>query len=225
MSDPVVYDLVWDQVGEKYYETGTDRGVLFPMGSSGYEAGVAWNGLTGVTDSPSGGDRTELWADNIMYGSVTAREKAGGSIKAYTYPDEFNACNGQVELVDGLRIGQQARKKFGFCYRTLVGNDVSEEAGYIIHIYYGCSASPSSRDYATVNDSPNAIEFSWDFDATAVPVTGARPTASLEIDSRTADATKLAALEVILYGTPAAGQTAAVPARLPLPDEIKSTLS
>ena len=211
--------LVWDQDGSRYYHTGVDRGVLFPMGVSGvYDSGVAWSGLTDITESPSGADETALYADNTKYGSMRAPEKFGMTIKAYMYPPEFEACDGSASLVKGVSAGQQSRKTFGLCYRTEIGNDVSSAAGYEIHLVYGITASPSQKDHATVNDSPNALEFSWD--ATTNPVTindSFKPTSSITISSLTADPTKLAALEAILYGVDAPTQTAS---RLPLPAEI-----
>lgn len=220
--------LVWDAVGTRFYETGDDHGVIYlPDANGNYSTGAAWNGLTAVTISPEGAEATDLWADNIKYGSIRSAETVKGTIEAYTYPDEFAECNGEKELVAGMKIGQQPRKKFGFCFRSQVGNDITEEAGYILHILYGCTASPSEKGYATKNDSPEAITFSWEFDTTPVPVvdgngvavSGAKPTATIEIDSRTVDATKLAALEAILYGSSQAD------ARLPLPYEIYTTLS
>lgn len=211
--------LVWDKDGERFFETGTDRGVLYPMDNTGaYTTGVAWNGLTGVTESPSGADEQVLWADNRKYGSMRGPEQFGATIKAYTYPDEWALCDGSATLVKGVQAGQQARKTFGLSYRTKVGNDVSEDLGYKLHMVYGGTASPSSKDYATINDSPKGVEFSWDVKCNPVTINDSfRPTAIITIDSREADATKLAALEAILYGvdTP----TATVP-RLPLPAEI-----
>ena len=223
MPDAPVYALNWDETGEKLYETGVDRGVLYPMGQNGYGNGVAWNGLTGVTETPSGAEATKLYADNIKYLEIRSAEEFGGTIEAYTYPDEWAECDGSAALVAGVYAGQQPRKVFGFCYRTILGNDVDlDKHGYKLHIAYGCTASPSERSYATVNDSPEAIMFSWEFSSVPVPVEGHKPVSCITIDSTKVDATKLATLEAILYGT--GGQTT-VAARLPLPAEIVSTLS
>lgn len=223
--------IVWDKSGERFYETGTDRGVLYPMGASNtYAAGVAWNGLTAVTESPSGAESTAIYADNIKYLSMLSAEEFGGTIEAYTYPPEFEGCDGfaSSEDVPGVVIGQQSRKSFGFCYRTLVGNDTDgQEHGYKLHLIYGCQASPSERGYSTVNDSPEAVTLSWEFTTTPVNVTGYKPTALITIDSRKADATKLKALEDILYGKDAGEEPSSEPAvepRLPLPDEILTLL-
>lgn len=221
--------LVWDAVGEKFWETGCDHGVLYPYddGQKKYGDGVAWNGLTNVTESPSGAEATDLWADNIKYGTILSAESFGGTIEAYMSPPEFDACDGAAELAPGVIIRQQTRKSFGFCWRTRIGNDVSEDVGYKLHIAYGCKASPSEKSSSTVNDSPEASTLSWEFTSTPVNVTNMKPSAVLEIDSRTADPTKLKALEDILYGKDAVDEptTAAVAARLPLPDEIKELMS
>lgn len=222
MPDPI-YAISWDETGEKLYETGVDHGVLYPMGSNGYGEGVAWNGLTTVTESPSGAEPTTLYADNIKYLEIRSAEEFGGTIEAYTYPDEWAECDGSAELATGVYGGQQPRKVFGLCYRTILGNDTDlNDHGYKLHIVYGCTASPSERSYATVNDSPEAITFSWEFTSVPVPVTGHKPVSCLTIDSTKVDATKLGTLESILYGT--GGQTAVAP-RLPLPAEVISTLS
>lgn len=222
MADPI-YALSWDETGEKLYETGVDHGVLYPMGQSGYGNGVAWNGLTTVTETPSGAEATKLYADNIKYLEIRSAEEFGGTIEAYTYPDEWAECDGSAALTTGVYAGQQPRKVFGLCYRTVLGNDVDlDKHGYKLHIVYGCTASPSERSYATINDSPEAITFSWEFSSVPVPVTGHKPVSCITIDSTKVDATKLATLESILYGT--GGQTT-VAARLPLPAEIVSTLS
>ena len=223
----VSYLLEWDQTGERLYETGTDRGVLYPtLTSNGYTGGVAWNGLTAVTESPEGAEPTDLWADNIKYLTMRSAEDFGATIEAYTYPDEFAVLDGSAEIATGVIIGQQARRAFGLCYRTLIGNDVDgQDHGYKLHLVYGCTVSPSERAYQTVNDSPEAITFSWEMKTTPVNVSGYKPTACVTIDSTKADATKLATLEAILYGTPASGGTEAIPARLPFPDEVKTTLS
>lgn len=216
--------MKWDEVGSRLYETGTRKGVLYPMAADGtYGDGVAWNGLTGVTQSPSGADENALWADDIKYLSLRSREEFGGTIEAYTYPDEFAECDGSAEIAKGAYIGQQPRKHFGFCYRTAIGNDTqNEDYGYKLHIIYNATAAPSSKDYATINDSPEAITFSWEFTTTPVEVEGHKPTAYICIDSTKADADKLAALEEILYGKE--GQSP-VAARLPLPAEVISKLS
>lgn len=214
--------LTWDGSGERLYETGVDRGVLYVMGTGGtYGTGVAWNGLTGVTESPSGAEETALYADNIKYVSLYSAEEFGATIEAYTYPDEFEACNGSAELVDGVTIGQQTRKTFGFSYRTLIGNDTDgQNHGYKIHLVYGATASPSEKAYATVNDSPEAVTFSWEITTTPVNVTGMKPTACITIDSTKADAECLAALEAKLYGSEPSGTPT-----LPLPDEVKTIMT
>lgn len=221
--------LTWDDLGEKTYELGTDRGVMYPQSSSGtYPQGAAWNGLTGVTYTPSGAEATKIYANNGQYGSLLSAEEVGGTITAYTYPDEFAQCNGEKDLIEGVRVGQQSRTPFGLTWRTLVGNDTEgQEHGYIIHIMYGCQASPSEKAYTTVNDSPETVEFSWELTTTPVNVTGMKPTAYLEIDSRTVSAAALKAIEDKLYGTDAAsgGSPAATAATLPLPDEIKTIIS
>ena len=200
--------LVWDQVGQKTYETGTDHAVLFPMQNNGtYGTGVAWNGITGFTESPSGAENTDLWADNIKYVSLRSAEDYGATIEAYTYPDEFKPCIGEAEVATGVNLGQQKRRAFGFSVRTTVGNDTMMDSyGYKIHIVYGATASPSERAYQTINDSPEAITFSWELTTTPVPITATgfenfKPTASIIIDSTKVDATKLTALEDKLYGT------------------------
>lgn len=213
--------LVWDNTGERQYETGLKKGVLYPIDESGvYSKGFAWNGLTAVTESPSGAESNPLYADDIKYLDLRSVEEFGGTIEAYMYPDEFAECDGSAELVAGVKIGQQKRKMFGLCYRTIVGNDVKgDDYGYKLHLVYGALASPSERAFATVNDSPEAVTMSWEFTTTPVSVKGFRPTAHLEIDSNKANAEKLAALEAILYGTEEAE------ARLPLPDEIATLMA
>ena len=207
--------LVWDKSGERFYETGVNKGVLYPQDATGaYPKGVVWNGLTGVTESPSGAEATALYADNVKYLNLLSAEEFGATVEAYTYPDEFAACNGEMELAKGVTLGQQKRTSFGMAYQTKVGNDIDAEVGYKIHVIYGALASPSERSYATVNDSPEAITFSWEITTTPVEVTGFKPTATIVIDSTKVDATKLAALEAILYGTDSEE------ARLPLPNEI-----
>lgn len=223
----VAWKLNWDQTGEKKFETGIDRGVLYPISNAGtYPAGVAWNGLTSVSESPEGGDENAFYADNIKYGALRGTEDFGGSIEAYTYPDEWEACDGTASVATGVTISQQTRKAFGLCYRSLIGNDVAGlEYGYKIHLVYGATASPSERSHETVNESPDAQTMSWDFTTVPVPVAGYKPTSHIVIDSTKVDATKLATLEQILYGTPASGSAEAIDARLPLPAEVISTLS
>lgn len=217
--------LVWDKVGERYYETGVKKGVLYKQDANGtYPKGVAWNGLTALTESPSGAEATALYADDIKYLNLRSNEEFGGTIEAYTYPDEFGECDGSATLADGVTIGQQARKTFGLSYVTTLGNDVDgNDYGYKIHLVYGASASPSEKGYATINDSPEAITLSWEFNTTPVNVTGFKPTAHLEIDSKKCPAEKLKQLEEILYGKDGNGDTGTDP-RLPLPDEIKTLI-
>ena len=222
--------LIWDQSGQRFYETGTDHGVLYPAletvtdPTKPYGAGVAWNGLTAVNESPSGAEATALWADNIKYLNLMSTETFACTIEAYTYPEEFEACDGSRAIATGATIGQQPRKMFGFSYRTLVGNDQqSNDYGYKLHLVYGCLASPSAKNYQTVNDSPEAITFSWEVSTTPVEVTGFKPTATLVVDSKKTTAAKLTALEDILYGTDGSGTTAAP--RLPLPNEVVTLLA
>ena len=208
--------IEWDKTGERFYETGVKNGVLYVQVDGTYPKGVAWNGLTAVTESPSGAEATPLYADDIKYLNLLSAEEFGATIEAYTYPDEFAECDGSASLATGVMIGQQARKTFGLCYRTTIGNDTDgNDHGYKLHIIYGALAAPSEKAYATINDSPEAITFSWEVTTTPVNVTGAKPTASITIDSTKATPEKLTALEKILYGD------AEVEARLPLPDEIK----
>ena len=213
--------LVWDQTGEKYYETGVKQGVLYPIQDGGaYSKGVAWNGLTAVTESPSGAESNKIYADDIVYANLISAEEFGATIEAYTYPPEFEECDGSASLAKGVSIGQQKRKTFGLCYRTTIGNDVDgSDCGYKLHLIYGAMASPSEKAYSTVNDSPEAITFSWEVTTTPVNVTGHKPTACITIDSTKANPTKLAALEKILYGD------TDTEARLPLPDEVATTMS
>lgn len=211
--------LVWDQTGERLYETGVKMGVLYPQEAGKYPKGVAWNGLTAVTESPSGAEATALYADDIKYLSLMSAEEFGATIEAYTYPDEFAQCDGSAEIATGVAIGQQKRKTFGLCYRTVIGNDTdNNDYGYKLHLIYGALAAPSEKAYATINDSPEAITFSWEVTTTPVSVEGFKPTASITIDSTKADETKLKALEDILYGT------AEKEARLPLPDEVATLM-
>ena len=215
--------LVWDKTGERYYETGVKNGVLYIPTEGVYSKGVAWNGLTAVTESPSGAEATALYADDMKYLSLYSAEEFGATNEAYTYPDEFAQCDGSAELTKGVSIGQQTRKTFGLCYRTTIGNDTDgNDHGYKLHMIYGCMASPSEKAYATINDSPEAITLSWEVTTTPVSVAGFKPTASITIDSTKADPTKLAALEDILYGKD--GEPGSE-ARLPLPDEIKTLMS
>lgn len=218
--------IVWDQTGERLYETGVEKGVLYPYSSSAYGSGVAWNGLTAVTESPSGAEPTALYADNIKYLNLMSNEEFGATIEAYTYPDEFAACDGSAAIAPGVVIGQQKRSTFGLTYVTKLGNDTDGvDYGYKIHLIYGALASPSEKGYATVNDSPEAITFSWEVTTTPVEVPGFKPSASVTIDSTKVDATELAALETILYGVNASGEgvtpaVTAVESRLPLPAEL-----
>lgn len=221
--------LVWDKTGEHYYETGVKNGVLYPMSASGtYPKGVAWNGLTAITESPSGAEATALYADDIKYLNLMSNEEFGATVEAYTYPDEFAECDGSASLTEGVYIGQQARKTFGLCYRTTLGNDSKgNDYGYKLHIIYGAMASPSEKAYSTINDSPDAITFSWELSTTPVAVANFKPTASLTIDSTKVDPQKLATLEEILYGKDGTGEdhsTGAVDPRLPLPDEIANLM-
>lgn len=213
--------LVWDQTGERLYETGVKQGVLYPQNDVGeYDLGVAWNGLTAVTESPSGAEATPLYADDIKYLNLMSNEEFGGTIEAYTYPEEFEQCDGSASIVTGVTIGQQPRKAFGLCYRTTLGNDVkNNDYGYKLHLVYGALAAPSEKAYATINDSPEAITFSWEFTTTPVNVTGHKPTASITIDSTKCKAENLAKLEAILYGSDD------VEPRLPLPDEIATIMA
>lgn len=207
--------LVWDKTGERFYETGVKNGVLYPVVNGAYPKGVVWNGLTSVSESPSGADANAIYADDIKYLELRAAEEFGATVEAYTYPDEFAVCDGSASVADGVMIGQQARQPFGLCYRTVLGNDNQrDEYGYKLHLIYNATASPSERSYQTINDSPEAITFSWEMTTTPVAVEGYKPTACMTIDSTKADATKLAALEDILYGTENTDP------RLPLPGEV-----
>ena len=220
------FALEWDKTGEREYEVGVSHGVLYPMSGSIYGAGVAWNGLTSISESPSGAEANAIYADNIKYLNLFSAEEFGATIEAYTYPDEFALCDGSAALLTGVMIGQQPRKTFGLCYRTVVGNDVAGESyGYKIHIIYGAMASPSEKAYQTINDSPEAITFSWELNTTPVNVAGHKPTATLVIDSTKTTEGKMTAIEQVLYGTPASGSTEAVAARLPLPDEIATIMN
>lgn len=213
--------LVWDQTGERFYETGVKNGVLYPQSTGGtYPKGVAWNGLTAVTQSPSGAEASPLYADDIKYLNLYSTEEFAATVEAYTYPDEFAECDGSAELATGVSIGQQSRKSFGMVYKTVLGNDVdNNKHGYKIHIIYGAMAAPSEKAYATINDSPEAITFSWELSTTPVSVDGFNPTSYLEIDSTKVESTKLAALEAKLFGDENNEAT------LPLPDEIKALVT
>lgn len=212
--------LVWDKTGERRYETGVKQGVLYPMSAEGtYPKGAAWNGLTAITESPSGAEPSPFYADDIKYLNLMSAEDFGGTIEAYTYPEEFGACNGEAALAAGVYISQQPRKAFGLCYRTVIGNDVlGNEFGYKLHLVYGALAAPSEKTNNTINDSPEPASMSWKFSTTPVNVTGFKPTSHLVVDSTKVDAEKLAALEAILYGTDEAE------AYLPLPDEVASII-
>lgn len=226
--------LVWDAVGTRQYETGVDHGVLYVRVAGAYPTGVVWNGLISVTESPSGAEATPQYADNIKYLNLVSVEEFGGTIEAFTYPDEFGACDGTAEPEDGVLVGQQGRQTFGLVYRTKIGTDTNDDAGYKLHLIWGALAAPSEKAYNTVNDSPEAITFSWEITTTPVPVTGLKPTASITIDSTKVDATALADLEGVLFGRDAEeavgvepwsgpGEhpaiTAVVPS-LPLPDAV-----
>ena len=213
--------IVWDAIGEHTFETGVRNGVLYLKDAQGaYSTGVAWNGLTSVSESPEGAEATDLYADDIKYLTLMSAENFKATIEAYTYPDEFAECDGSATIADGVTIGQQSRKPFGLCYRTAIGNDTDgNEHGYKLHIVYGCQASPSEKQYSTINDSPEAITFSWEVNTTPVNVNGKKPTATLIIDSTKADKSKLTALEAILYGSESEEP------RLPLPDEIATLMA
>ena len=218
--------ITWDTVGERYYETGVKMGVLYPIQTGGlYNKGVAWNGLTAVTESPSGAEATALYADDIKYLNLMSNEEFGATIEAYTYPEEFAECDGSAALSKGVMIGQQKRKIFGLCYRTAIGNDVDgSDYGYKLHLVYGCLASPSEKAYAPVNDSPAAITFPWEVSTTPVSLPGFKPTSQITIDSTKVDPLKLTSLEDILYGKDGEAETATEP-RLPLPDEVAALFS
>ena len=213
--------IVWDAVGEHTFETGVRNGVLYLKDAEGaYNTGVAWNGLISVSESPEGAEPTDLYADDIKYLTLMSAENFKATIEAYTYPIEFEECDGSATIANGVVIGQQPRKPFGLCYRTVIGNDTDgNEHGYKLHIVYGCQASPSEKQYSTINDSPEAITFSWEVNTTPVNVTGKKPTATLIIDSTKVDKAKLTALEAILYGSEQQEP------RLPLPDEIATLMT
>lgn len=220
MAENQTKKLSWDKSGERFYETGVKNGVLYVQNAGAYPKGVAWNGLTAVTESPSGAEATPLYADDIKYLELTSEEEFGGTIEAYTYPDEFAECDGSAELAKGVKIGQQKRKAFGLVYKTTLGNDEDgNDHGYKLHLVYGCKAAPSEKAYATINDSPEAITFSWEFTTTPVAVANHKPTAHIEIDSTKADPTCLAALEAKLFGTETEEP------QLPLPDVVKTLMT
>lgn len=207
--------LEWDKTGERFYETGVRKVVLYPKAAGAYPKGVAWNGVTSIEESPSGAEASPLYANDTKYLNLMSTEEYGASITAYTYPDEFAACDGSASLADGVSIGQQKRTEFGLCYRTAIGNDADgAEHGYKLHLVYGCLASPSSKSHTSINNDPEATEMSWELTTTPVEVTGHRPTATVEIDSTKVDATALALLEDMLYGSESED------AKLPLPDDI-----
>ena len=212
--------LIFDEVGSRFFETGVKNGVLFVQGADGeYENGVVWNGLTAVTESPSGAEATPLYADDMKYVVLYSTEEFGATVEAYTYPEEFEQCDGSAALMDGVTIGQQPRKSFGLVYKTVIGNDVQgQDLGYKIHIIYGAKAAPSEKAFATINDSPEAVTFSWELSTVPVPVSGHRPTATVVIDSTKVEPEKLAAIEAKLFGSEAEEST------LPLPDEIAQIL-
>lgn len=221
--------LAWDQAGERLYETGVDRGVLYiPDVNGDFIDGVVWNGLTSVSESPTGADTNPQYADNIKYLNLVAKEEFEATIEAFTYPDEFAQFDGSVELQPGMHIGQQNRTPFGLCYRSLIGDDLQgTDLGYKLHIVYNALAAPTEKSYETVNESPEAITFSWELTTTPVAVTGHNPTASVVVNSTKVDAADLAALETILYGDDdeAGGGVSPVDPRLPLPDEISTLLT
>lgn len=228
--------LVWDASGEHLYETGVRNGVLYTSKTTGegaqavtdpYGKATVWNGLTAVTESPEGAEATDLWADDIKYLSLISAESFKGTVEAYTYPDEFGECDGSANISNGIKIGQQPRATFGLCYRTVLGNDtLGESYGYKLHIIYGCKAAPSEKAYATINDSPEAITFSWEVSTVPVNVTGHKPTATLELDSTKLGNAKMKAIEDVLYGVDADAEhnITATEGRLPLPDEIKQII-
>ena len=229
----------WDKAGEHLYETGVSRGVLYVVdpsktGANKYGKGVEWNGLTSVSESPEGAEASAIYADNIKYLNLMSAEDFKGTIEAYTYPDEFGVCDGSDNLLTGVKIGQQARRMFGLCYRTEIGNDESQTHGYKIHLIYNCLASPSERSYETINDSPEAITFSWEFNTTPVNVANKKPTALVTVDSTALDPAKLALLEAALYGTDDSSTISSISAKITaytgqpmllLPDEIVTLLS
>ena len=225
----MAFNITWDGTGEKYYQNGVSQGVLYVQKADGtYDTGVAWNGLTSVNESPDGGEPNDLWADNIKYGSLRSAENFKGSINAYHYPDDFNKCDGRVVTSDGIIIGQQARTPFGFTYRTEIGNDASPTAGYVIHVIWNARINPSDRSYETINDNPDAIEFSWDFDTVPVSitgVTGVKTVSSMELNSIKLGSGKIAAAEALLYGTAASGGGTATNPSLPTPTALVAAIN
>ena len=218
--------IVWDATGEKIFESGTKHCVLYPMENGAYTKGVAWNGITAITESPSGADATDLWADDQKYASMRAAEEFGATIEAYTYPDEWAKCDGSAEVATGVVIGQQTRTPFGLSYITSVGSDtIALGDAFKLHLIWNATASPSERAYQTINDSPDAITFSWELETTPVNVTGFKPTANMVIDSTKADATKLGTLMDMLYGTDAAGSSEGTDPAFPTPDQVIAMLS
>lgn len=219
--------IVWDEVGKRFYETGVKNAVLYKQADNGtYPKGVAWNGITAINENPSGAEATPLWADDIKYIELRSAEEFGATIEAYMSPEEFDECDGCAEVADGMTIGQQNRRPFGLVYKTTLGNDVKKnDYGYKLQIIYNATASPSGKNYQTINDSPEAMTLSWEVSTIPVAVKGYKPTATVEIDSTKADATKLKALEDVLFGTDGDGTTEGTVARLPLPDEIKAILT
>ena len=212
--------LTWDETGKRFYETGVKQGVLYVQVDGAYPQGVAWNGLTAVTESPSGAEANPMYADDIKYLNLMSNEEFGATIEAYTYPEEFEQCDGSASIATGVSIGQQTRKTFGLCYRTVLGNDTEgNDHGYKLHLIYGALAAPSEKAYATINDSPEAITFSWEVTTTPVSVKDHKPTATVVIDSTKTDKDKLAALEAVLYGSESEE------ARMPLPDEIMTLMA
>lgn len=213
--------IKWDSTGERFFEMGVKKGVLYPIDNEGnYTKGVAWNGLTSVAETPDGAEATDLYADDIKYASFRSAEKFGGTVEAYMFPDEWYECDGSAELAPGVYLGQQTRKKFGMSYVTQIGNDVQGDGfGYKLHLVYGATASPSERTYESINDSPDAITFSWDFETTPVDVAGHKPTSLITINSLKADPAKLKALEAILYGAESQEP------RLPMPDEVYTLMT
>ena len=210
--------IKWDQEGQRFYETGVSNGVLYVRENTGYQTGVPWNGMINVSESPSGAEANPIYADNIKYLSLTSAEDFAATIEAYTYPDEFAECDGSAELADGFFIGQQVRKSFAFSYKTKIGNDVDDNLGYKLHIVYGAKAAPSEKAYGTINESPEAITFSWEVSTVPVPVEGCKPTSTIVLDSTKVDPVKLAAIEEKLYGSDSSEPT------LLLPDEILALL-
>jgi hypothetical protein len=226
---PAKFNLIWDAQGEKKFETGVDRGVLYPISSGAYPKGYAWNGLTSISESPDGGDAQDFYADNIKYGSLRGAENFGGTIECYTYPDQWKECDGRKELVTGVTVAQQNRKAFGLSYRSIIGNDTDLlDHGYVLHLVYNATSSPSEKQRQTINESPEAQTFSYEFKTTPVGVTvipDIKATSHIEIDSTKVSAAGLAAIEEILYGKAAEGSTPAVDPRLPLPDEVYTIIS